>query len=79
MATRHLIGWHVTHFNATATHPAYAYVTIRGRQNRYFPPATLIVSESFRINADPTGPKKKDEALVREAMALSENKWTGRP
>ncbi len=81
MATRTLTRWHVTRFAATKLHPAYAYVQLHGREpHGLFGSKYSLVSESFRINLEPSdkGDHKANQALVRRAMQMSSNRWTGR-
>lgn len=80
MATRKLTRWHVTRNPATATHGPYAYVQLHGRESHGIFGKYSLVSEAFRIPLEP-GAKddhKSSQALVKQAMGMSQNKWTGR-
>jgi len=80
MATRTLTRWHITRNPATKTHGAYAYVQLHGKESHGIFGGTSLVSEAFRIPLEPDAKDdhKANQALVRKAMAMSQNKWTGR-
>jgi hypothetical protein len=81
MATRTLTRWHVSRFPAAANHGPYAYVQLHGKESHGLLGGKYsLVSEAFRVPLEP-GAKddhKANQALVKKAMEMSSNKWTGR-
>lgn len=80
MATRTITRWHVTRNPATATHGAYAYVQLHGKEFHGLLGGYSLVSEAFRVPLEPEAKDdhKANQALVKKAMEMSPNKWTGR-
>jgi len=81
MAKRQITRWHVSRFPATANRAAYAYVILHGREpHGLFGSSHSLVSETFHIPLAPDAPRDNaaNQALVKQAIDLSANEWTGR-
>lgn len=78
MATRHLHGWNVHWYPANRQHPAYAAVHLHGQETNFL--QSYRVSEYFNIPLQPgyRSDRKAIKELVKHAMKISQNKWTGR-
>jgi hypothetical protein len=65
--------WSIHRHPATAQRPAFAFVYIKGEERHLT--KRLFKTESYNVPYDPNPAKNTNEALVRRAIALSQNKW----
>ena len=82
MAAYQLQRWSVGHYSATATHPAYADVTLDGARPRGFIRRHSVPHcAQVRVLLLPTdtADAKGSKAIVQRAMTQSAERWRGKP
>jgi len=82
MAAYRLRHWSVGHYSATASHPAYADVTLDGTGlHGFIRRVEVQYCEDVRIPLLPTdtADAKGSRVIVKRAMAQSIARWRGKP